>query len=101
MNTETQRVDVLAVMWRDAADAAQYRKMFMAETNVPERLKQSDEARYAMAELIEANLEMDAATVACVAASRAEDKTALSEAGLRHYEANKRRVAALARIGGS
>jgi uncharacterized protein YigA (DUF484 family) len=105
MSTETKKADVLGYL--DALP-----EIFVTTAELIESLRldgkplrdcvvTNTQVRDAVAELIEANLEMDSATVACVAASRADDKAALSAAGLRHYEANKRRVAALACIGGA
>lgn len=93
----SERIDVLAVMWADAADAAQYRGLYLPERNPKDLLKRSDEARAAVAELIEAAREFHEANE-----NIGDRKAGNAHERLKRYGTAERRIrAALARVGGA
>lgn len=87
-----ERIDVLAAM--DLADAWLIEEGY----NLKSR-RTLKEARAAVAELIAANTERLAAIQACVDANQSGISEAMSAAGGRAHDAEKRLRAAIARIG--
>lgn len=101
MNAQAQKVDVLAALDAEIEDIS---NTSCSDPNEELRIRLRErrlrKTRDAMAELIAATTEHFAASQACVDAQRAGNRESLCEAGGRAYEADKRLVAALARVSG-
>lgn len=97
----SERVDFLAVIARDAVQAVQWRTS--VGQNDLALATESDDARAAVAELIEADRELDSAWGAYGDLSQDEldSQDAIDAAVARIDLAESRRAAALARIGGA
>ena len=96
----TERIDVLAVMEADALHAQAYRVAHGLVDSTPAAMRtESDEARAAVAELIEADKAYDAAIVAEADAEASGDDDLICASVRQLQWAKDRRASALARVG--